>query len=69
MSGLSAEVLRWDCVVWRNGLIGRPEPTRVRKLLANRAELKKMEEFMTNPNAQLVPWSCCSGYSGDEERG
>jgi len=27
---------------------------RVRKLLANRSELKKLEEFMTHPNAQLV---------------
>jgi len=40
--------------VWRNGLIGRPEPTRVRKLLANRSELKKLEEFANRPNAQLV---------------
>lgn len=42
--------------VWRHGLIGRPEPTRVRKLLANRSELKKLEEFASHPNAQLV---CC----------
>ncbi|KAF1772773.1 Small protein B [Phytophthora cactorum] len=40
--------------VWRQGLIGRPEPTRVRKLLANRSELKKLEEFANRPNAQLV---------------
>jgi tmRNA-binding protein len=40
--------------VWRHGLIGRPEPMRVRKLLANRSELKKMEAFMSHPNAQLV---------------
>ncbi|KAG6971159.1 hypothetical protein JG687_00002200 [Phytophthora cactorum] len=31
-----------------------PEPTRVRKLLANRSELKKLEEFANRPNAQLV---------------
>ena len=40
--------------VWRHGLIGRPEPTRVRKLLANRAELKKLEDFANRPNAHLV---------------
>lgn len=41
-------------LVWRHGLIGRPEPLRVRKLLAHRSELKKLEAFMTKPNAQLV---------------
>ncbi|KAL3664249.1 hypothetical protein V7S43_010577 [Phytophthora oleae] len=40
--------------VWRQGLIGRPEPTRVRKLLANRSELNKLEVFANRPNAQLV---------------
>ncbi|KAG2509927.1 hypothetical protein BBI17_007744, partial [Phytophthora kernoviae] len=40
--------------IWRHGLIGRPESRRVRKLLANRSELKKLEDFATRPNAQLV---------------
>ncbi|CAI5732081.1 unnamed protein product [Peronospora destructor] len=50
--------------VWRQGLIGRPEPTRVRKLLAHRAELKKMEEFATRPNAQLIPMRIEVGNTG-----
>ncbi|CAH0492295.1 unnamed protein product [Peronospora farinosa] len=50
--------------VWREGLIGRPEPTRVRKLLAHRAELKKMEEFSTRPNAQLIPVRIEVGNTG-----
>lgn len=31
---------------------------RVRKLLAHRSELKKLEAFMTKPNAQLVRHAC-----------
>lgn len=31
---------------------------RVRKLLANKSELKKMEAFLTQPDAQLVQFSC-----------
>ncbi|TMW61299.1 hypothetical protein Poli38472_013762 [Pythium oligandrum] len=50
--------------VWRSGLIGRPEPTRVRKLLANRSELKKMEAFMQEPNAQLIPVRLEVGNTG-----
>ncbi|CAI5713919.1 unnamed protein product [Hyaloperonospora brassicae] len=50
--------------VWRHGLIGRPEPTRVRKLLANRAELKKLEHFANRPNAQLIPMRVEVGITG-----
>ncbi|ETP49744.1 hypothetical protein, variant 1 [Phytophthora nicotianae P10297] len=50
--------------VWRQGLIGRPEPTRVRKLLANRSELKKLEEFANRPNAQLIPMQIEVGNTG-----
>uniref|UniRef100_K3X979 SsrA-binding protein n=1 Tax=Globisporangium ultimum (strain ATCC 200006 / CBS 805.95 / DAOM BR144) TaxID=431595 RepID=K3X979_GLOUD len=50
--------------VWRHGLIGRPEPMRVRKLLANRSELKKMEAFMSHPNAQLIPMRIEIGQTG-----
>ncbi|KAL4145693.1 hypothetical protein PRNP1_011569 [Phytophthora ramorum] len=50
--------------VWRHGLIGRPEPTRVRKLLANRSELKKLEAFANRPNAQLIPMRIEVGNTG-----
>ncbi|TDH66672.1 hypothetical protein CCR75_008744 [Bremia lactucae] len=50
--------------VWRHGLIGRPESTRVRKLLANRSELKKLEEFANRPNAQLIPMRVEVGVTG-----
>ncbi|KAG1702171.1 hypothetical protein DVH05_009962 [Phytophthora capsici] len=50
--------------VWRQGLIGRPEPTRVRKLLANRSELNKLEEFANRPNAQLIPMRIEVGNTG-----
>uniref|UniRef100_A0AAV1TS07 SsrA-binding protein n=1 Tax=Peronospora matthiolae TaxID=2874970 RepID=A0AAV1TS07_9STRA len=50
--------------VWRQGLIGRPEPTRERKLLANRAELNKLEDFANRPNAQLIPMRVEVGITG-----
>ncbi|KAE8898490.1 hypothetical protein PF005_g3217 [Phytophthora fragariae] len=50
--------------VWRHGLIGRPEATRVRKLLANRSELKKLEDFANRPNAQLIPMRIEVGNTG-----
>ncbi|KAI9920130.1 hypothetical protein PsorP6_015371 [Peronosclerospora sorghi] len=50
--------------VWRQGLIGKPDPTRVRKLLANRSELKKLEAFANRPNAQLIPMRIEVGITG-----
>ncbi|KAJ0406309.1 hypothetical protein ATCC90586_007347 [Pythium insidiosum] len=50
--------------VWRSGLIGRPEPTRVRKLLAHRSELKKIETFLQQPNALLLPMRVEVGKTG-----
>jgi len=41
-------------IVWRQGLIGRPEPYRERKLLAHRSELKRLFEFAKGTDACLV---------------
>ncbi|KAG9406837.1 hypothetical protein AC1031_003166 [Aphanomyces cochlioides] len=41
--------------VWRHGIVGRHEPTRVRKLLAHRNELKRLFDFAREPNAHLIP--------------
>ncbi|DBA04276.1 TPA: hypothetical protein N0F65_009511 [Lagenidium giganteum] len=50
--------------VWRQGLLGRPEPMRVRKLLAHRSELKKLEELASEPNAELIPMRVEVGNTG-----
>ncbi|OQR92357.1 hypothetical protein ACHHYP_03793 [Achlya hypogyna] len=41
--------------VWRNGIVGRHETYRERKLLAHRHELKRLFEFGRKPNAHLIP--------------